>query len=122
MMRCLGGSIGSTGISCIWMMRWLAPLFHCSPCCLGVYLMYWGAPGASGRTLAWLAASLAPTFLARAAMVSSATRWTSSSSGRDNCRGIGGRLEVRWASWNPTRASSGTVPSETSPFGCSRRP
>ena len=37
--RNLGGSMGSTGMSCILMMRWLAPLLYCAPCCAGVYLM-----------------------------------------------------------------------------------
>ena len=30
--RNLGGSIGSTGMSCILMMRWSAPLLYCAPC------------------------------------------------------------------------------------------
>ena len=30
--RNLGGSSGSTGMSCILMMRWSAPLLYCGPC------------------------------------------------------------------------------------------
>jgi hypothetical protein len=37
--RNLGGSSGSTGMSCILMMRCLAPLANALPCCEGVYLM-----------------------------------------------------------------------------------
>mmetsp|Transcript_10764 Transcript_10764/g.23026 ORF Transcript_10764/g.23026 Transcript_10764/m.23026 type:complete len:248 (-) Transcript_10764:84-827(-) len=78
----LGGSMGSTGISCILMMRSLAPLLNAPPALLGTYLMY----SASLRWLisgrATLAAEILPlTIFSSASCVSDVDLSTASSSG-----------------------------------------
>ena len=71
--RNFGGSSGSSGMFCIWMIRWSAPELCCRPCCDGVYLIYCGAPGRvpAARFLGCIALSLLSTMAWRAVMVDS---------------------------------------------------
>lgn len=66
------------------MMRWPAPELYCEPCCEGVYLINWGAPGPAGSVLGWAAEILPSTSRSRAARVSFVAFSASSSSGRSD--------------------------------------
>ena len=77
----LGGSSGSTGMSCILMMRVVAPLACCGPVLEGVYFMYCAAPGWEGSVLGFSTAPLRSTMRDRASAVALAVAATSSSSG-----------------------------------------
>lgn len=79
--RNLGGSIGSTGISTILMMRSLAPELKAAPCWLGVYLMIVASPGRPGMDLGCAAESFTLTIFSSAAFVRCVASATSSSSG-----------------------------------------
>ena len=86
----LGGSSGSTGMSCILMMREAAPEACCGPPSAGVYLMYCACPGSCGSVLGLIAACFLSTRSASAAAVSCAVFSISSSSGFSRfCRGRG---------------------------------
>lgn len=82
LMRNLGGSIGSSCASTIRMTRCLAPELKVSPCCEGVYRMYWAGPAfwawrtGSAEVIFWLVS------FSSARRVSSVVSITVSSSGR----------------------------------------